>query len=48
MTHNEARRILANADALIILNEEDGSAKIDGEVNIEELHAILQLLEYNA
>ena len=48
MTHNEARLILANADARIILNEEDGTAQIDGEVNIEEMHAMLQLLEYNA
>lgn len=48
MTHNEAKQIIAKSDAVIKLNEEDGIAKIEGEVSIEELQAMLQLLEYNS
>ena len=48
MTHNDARKILEKADAQVILDEKEGLAKINGELNIDELHAILQLLEYSA
>ncbi|HET8695756.1 MAG TPA: hypothetical protein VFM33_13875 [Aquabacterium sp.] len=48
MTHQEAREIIDRSSAHIIVDEQDGSAAIDGEVTIEELQAILQLLEYSA
>ena len=48
MTHDQASSILAEAEASIELDEEAGTATITGTVTIEELHAILQLLEYNA
>lgn len=48
MTHDQAREVLAKAEAKVVLDEEAGSATIDGTVSIEELHAILQLLEYGA
>lgn len=48
MTHDQARSILAEAEARIELDEEAGTATITGTVTIEELHAISQLLEYNA
>lgn len=47
MNHDEARVILAAAEATIELDEEDGTATINGTVTIEELQAIAQLLEYN-
>jgi hypothetical protein len=48
MTHNEARKILSESGANVVLDEENGTATIDGELTIEELSAILQLLEYSA
>jgi len=48
VTHPEARAILEQADAKIVLDEDRGTANISGELTIEELQAVLQLLEYNA
>ena len=48
MTHPEAREILGNAEAEIHVDEEGGTATINGTVTIEELQAMLQLLEYSA
>ena len=48
MTHDQARAILADADATIAVDEEAGTATICGTVTIEELQAISQLLEYTA
>lgn len=48
MTHQEAKQILDRSDSLIIIDDDAGTAKIDGELTVEELHAVLQLLEYSA
>lgn len=48
MTHEEAKQILDSADAQIFIDEEAGTATINGELSIDELHAVLQLLEYSA
>lgn len=48
MTHNEAKQILDESNAEVVLDEETGLARLNGQFTIEELHAILQLLEYNA
>ena len=48
MDHVEAKQILANASAEIEVDEDGATATITGTVSIDELHAILQLLEYNA
>ena len=48
MTHDQARAIMEDAEATIALDEEGGTATISGTVTIEELQAILQLLEYKA
>lgn len=48
MSHDQARAILADAEAKIAVDEEEGTATISGKVSIEELQAILQLLEYTA
>ena len=48
MTHPEAKAILEKSDAKIVLDEEAGTANIDGQLTIEEIQAVLQLLEYNA
>lgn len=48
MTHNEARQILDESDVEVLLDEERGLARLNGQFTIEELHAILQLLEYSA
>ncbi len=48
MTHDQARTILANSEATIAVDEEAGTATINGTVTIEELQAITQLLEYDA
>ena len=48
MTHDQARAIQEDAEATIALDEEGGTATISGTVTIEELQAILQLLEYKA
>lgn len=48
MTHDQARAILADAEATIAVDEEEGTATISGTVTIEELQAISQLLEYTA
>ncbi|WGS88581.1 hypothetical protein ACQE3E_23320 (plasmid) [Methylomonas sp. MED-D] len=48
MTHQEAKQILEQSDAKISIDEDAGTATIDGELTIEELHAVLQLLEYGA
>lgn len=47
MTHEEAKQILDCSDSLIIIDDDAGTATIDGELTIEELHAVLQLLEYS-
>lgn len=47
MTHQDALRILNESDASFVIDEDAGTAVINGEVTIEELHALLQLLEYN-
>lgn len=48
MTHDQARTILADAEAAIAVDEDAGTATINGTVTIEELQAISQLLEYTA
>lgn len=48
MTHDEAKQILARSDAQISIDDDSGTATIHGELTIEELHAVLQLLEYGA
>ncbi len=48
MTNDQARTILADAEATIVVDEEAGTATINGTVTIEELQAISQLLEYSA
>lgn len=48
MTHDQARAILAEAEAAISLDEDAGTVTIKGTVSMEELQAILQLLEYTA
>jgi hypothetical protein len=48
MDHEQARSVIANAEAKIVLDEEAGTATIKGTVTIEELQAISQLLEYTA
>lgn len=48
MTHPEARAILEKSEAKIALDEEAGTATINGELTIEEIQAVLQLLEYSA
>lgn len=48
MPHDQARAILADAEANIAVDKEAGTATINGTVTIEELQAILQLLEYTA
>lgn len=48
MTHEEAKKILETSDAEFIIDEDNGTAVINGEVTIDELEAVLQLLEYNA
>jgi hypothetical protein len=48
MTHQEAKKILEQSDAQIIIDDDAGTATIDGELTIDELHAVLQLLEYSA
>ncbi|MBV7457673.1 hypothetical protein KW843_24595 [Acidovorax sp. sif1233] len=48
MTHDQARAVLADAEATIMVDEEAGTATISGTVTIEELQAISQLLEYAA
>jgi hypothetical protein len=48
MTHEEAKKILSESSAEVLVAEEIGTAIINGELTIEELHAVLQLLEYNA
>lgn len=48
MTHDQARAILADAEATIAVDEEAGTATISGTVTVEELQAIAQLLEYTA
>lgn len=48
MRHDEAQQIIDESDAVIVLDEENGLARLNGEFTVEELHAILQRLEYNA
>ncbi len=48
MTHDEAKKTLEQSDAQIIIDEAAGTATIDGELTIQELQAVLQLLEYGA
>jgi|APLak6261700835_1056253.scaffolds.fasta_scaffold30808_2 hypothetical protein len=48
MTHSEAKKTLQESAAHIDVDEDSGTAIINGKVTIEELQAILQLLEYNA
>ena len=48
MTRQEANQILENADAQIVIDTHAGTVAIDGELTIEELQALLQLLEYSA
>lgn len=48
MTHAEAKKILSEASADVQVDEDQGTATISGELTIQELQAILQLLEYTA
>lgn len=48
MNHDQACAILAEADASIEVDEDAGTATINGTVTIEQLQAISQLLEYSA
>ncbi len=48
MDHAEAKQILAETDAEVLIDEDSGTARINGELTIQELHAVLQLLEYTA
>ncbi len=46
MNHVEAREILSKSSADVQVDEDGGTAVINGELTIPELQAILQLLEY--
>lgn len=46
MTHDLARAILEASEADITLDENDGTATVNGTLTIEEPQANLQLLEY--
>lgn len=48
MNHSQAKAILEASDATIVLDDDAGTASINGTVSIEELQAVLQLLEYSA
>jgi flagellar basal body P-ring protein FlgI len=48
MNHNEARKIISESGSEVVLDEENGTVIINGEMTIEELQAVLQLLEYSA
>lgn len=48
VNHSQAKAILESSDATIVLDDDAGTATINGSVSIEELQAILQLLEYSA
>lgn len=48
MSHEQARTILADSEATIAVDEEAGTATINGTVTIEDLLAITQQLEYDA
>lgn len=48
MTHTEAKSIIKDYGAEIKIDESEGFALINGIVSIEELQAILQLLECTA
>ena len=48
MNHPQAKGILEASDATIVLDDDAGTATINGTLTIEELQAILQLLEYSA
>lgn len=48
MNHEDAKQVLAECGEDIELDEENGMARLHGWFAIEELHAVLQLLEYNA
>jgi len=48
MTHQQARAILEASKASIAVDEDDGTVTVNGTLTIEELQAILQLLEYTA
>ena len=47
MNHDEAREILADSKAYVLIDEDNGTARLNGDFTIEELQAVLQLLEYN-
>lgn len=46
MKHDEARAILEASEASVVVDENDGTATVNGTLTIQELQAILQLLEY--
>lgn len=48
MNHEQAREIIKQAEAEIVVDEDEGTATINVTVTIEELQAISQLLEYSA
>lgn len=48
MTHTEAKKILDTADGDIAFNAEMDSVQLNGTFRIEELQAMLQLMEYSA
>lgn len=48
MNHPQAKAILEKSEARIVIDEEAGTADINGKLSIEEIQAVLQLLEYNA
>lgn len=48
MTRADAIAILKKSEADVVVDEEDATATINGTLTIEELQAILQLLEYTA
>lgn len=48
MDHQQAREIIARAEAEIVVDEDAATASISGTVTLEELLGITQLLEYSA
>lgn len=47
MTNDEAKNILQNSDFYFEFWDDYGGVTLDGEFTVEELQAILQLMEYS-
>jgi len=48
MTHTEAQKIIQNSSSAVDFSEDMSNVELRGEFSIEDLHAILQLMEYEA